>query len=70
VQDIYVWHELQGQSADEIVAAFPHLSHAGVYAALTYFWDHRDAITGDMDRAELVVEQVKGQYPSKLRPAT
>jgi uncharacterized protein (DUF433 family) len=34
VQDIYVWHQLQGQSADEIVANFPHLTLADVYGAL------------------------------------
>jgi uncharacterized protein (DUF433 family) len=68
VQDIYIWHELQGESADEIVSTFPHLSHADVYAALTYFWDHREAITQDMDRTDLMVEQLKQHYQSKLRP--
>jgi uncharacterized protein (DUF433 family) len=36
VQDIYVWYELQGKSADEIVSRFPQLSLADVFAALTY----------------------------------
>ena len=40
VQDVYVWHELQGVSADELVSRFPHLTMADVYAALSY-WDHR-----------------------------
>jgi uncharacterized protein (DUF433 family) len=44
VQDVYVWHELHGQSADQIVSEFPRLSLAGVHAALTYYWDHRDEI--------------------------
>ena len=34
VQDIYVWHDLQGLSADEIVSRFPNLTLADVYAAL------------------------------------
>ena len=44
VQDVYVWYELQGQSVEEIIANFPHLTIAGVYAALAYLWDHRDEI--------------------------
>ncbi|HEX5442744.1 MAG TPA: DUF433 domain-containing protein, partial [Pirellulales bacterium] len=42
VQDVYVWHELQGLSVDEIVSRYPQLSMADVYAALSYYWDHRD----------------------------
>src|SRR5882757_5718759 len=47
VQDIYVWHELQSRSVEEIITKFPQLTHADVYAALTYFWDNRqDAVAG------------------------
>jgi uncharacterized protein (DUF433 family) len=42
LQDVYVWHERQGLSADEIVSQFPQLSRADVYGALAYYWDHRD----------------------------
>ena len=28
VQDIYVWHELQGSTADEIVSRFPQITPA------------------------------------------
>jgi uncharacterized protein (DUF433 family) len=48
VQDIFVWHEMQGQSADAIVSQFPQLSLADVYAALAYYWDHRDEIDRQM----------------------
>ncbi len=34
VWDIHVWHNLRGQSPEQIVAAFPQLSLADVYAAL------------------------------------
>jgi uncharacterized protein (DUF433 family) len=47
VQDIYVWHEMHGQSADEIVSNFPQLSLADVHAALSYYFDHRDEIQQD-----------------------
>lgn len=42
VQDIVVWTEA-GQSPDEIVGSFPHLTLADVYAALAYYHDHREA---------------------------
>ena len=34
VWDIHVWHDLQGRTAEEIVADFPQLSVADVYAAV------------------------------------
>ena len=67
VQDIYVWHELQGQSADEIVSSFPHLTMADVYAALSYYWDHRDEIQRQMDEATAFVEQMKQKHSSPLQ---
>ncbi len=67
VQDIYVWHELQGQSVDEIVAKFPQLTHAGVYAALSYFWDNRTAILDEIKRGDELVEELKRRFPSKLK---
>ena len=66
VQDIYVWHELQGRSPDEIVSAYPQLTLASVYAALSYFWDHREAILQQIKQEEAMVEQMKPQHPSKL----
>jgi uncharacterized protein (DUF433 family) len=43
VQDVVLWTE-QGQSPDQIVADFPQLSLADVYAALAYYHDHREEI--------------------------
>lgn len=67
VQDIYVWHELQGQSADEVVSQFPHLTPADVHAALTYYFDHRDEIQQQMKASDALVEALKQKYPSKLQ---
>ena len=67
VQDIYVWHALQGQSVDEIVSKFPQLTHGGVYAALAYFWDNRAAMLAEMKAGDDLVESLKGRFPSKLR---
>ena len=66
VQDIYVWHELQGQSVDEIVAKFPQLTHGDVYAALSYFWDNRAELMAEIQRGDGLVEELKLKYPSKL----
>lgn len=72
VQDVYVWHELEGRSPDEIVSSFPQLTLADVYAALAYFWDHRDEILSQMREQDRLVQELKAQFPSKLprRPGT
>jgi uncharacterized protein (DUF433 family) len=67
VQDIYVWHELQGLSADEIVSQFPHITMADVYAALAYYWDHRGEIQRQMEEQSAFVELMKAKHPSPLK---
>jgi uncharacterized protein (DUF433 family) len=64
VQDVYVWHELQGQSPDQIVADYPQLQLAQVYAALAYYHDHRDLI-----RAEVELERREAEAASRARTA-
>ena len=49
----------QGQSPDAIVAAYPHLSLAGVYAALAFYHDNRDAIDEEIREADDDYAQVK-----------
>ncbi|MBI2479449.1 MAG: DUF433 domain-containing protein [Planctomycetia bacterium] len=66
-QDIYVRHELQGVSADEIVSRFPRITMADVYAAPAYFWDHRDEILRQMREETAFVEQMKQKHPSPLQ---
>lgn len=56
VQDIVVWHEKLGMSPDEIVHHYPTITLADVYAALAYYWDHREEI----ERA-LAEEQALGE---------
>lgn len=60
VQDIVIWTE-QGRSADEIVADFPQLSLADVYAALAYYHDHREQIDRDIREDDEFVRQMKAQ---------
>jgi uncharacterized protein (DUF433 family) len=66
VQDVYVWHELQGLSADEIVSRFQHLTMADVYAALSYYWDHREELQRQMQEETDFVEQMKQKHRSPL----
>ena len=66
VQDIYVWHELQSLSADEIVSRFPQITLAGVYSALAYYWEHRDELQRQMREESAFVEALKERSPSPL----
>jgi uncharacterized protein (DUF433 family) len=67
VQDVVVWYDRMGQSADEIVSRFPQLSLADVYAALAYYHDHRKEIDSQMEADEKFVEEMRRLYPSKLK---
>ena len=68
VQDIYVWHELQGSSADEIVSRYPQISMADVYAALAFFWEHHEELRGQMATETAIVEAIQQRHPSRLKP--
>jgi uncharacterized protein (DUF433 family) len=67
VQDIAVWHERMGLSADEIVSRYPQLTLAGVYAALAYYHDHREPIDAQMEAGQKLVAEMRRLYPSKLK---
>ena len=60
VQDIVLWTE-QRQAPDQIVADFPQLSLADVYAALAYYHDHREEIDRQIREDDQFVAQMKGQ---------
>jgi uncharacterized protein (DUF433 family) len=57
VQDIVVWTE-QGQSPDEIVTDYPHLTLADIHAALAYYFDHREEIERDIREADELVQRM------------
>jgi len=59
VWDVYVLHEQQGKSADEIIAAYPALSLPDVHAALAYYLDHKAEIDAEMKAADEYIEQLK-----------
>jgi uncharacterized protein (DUF433 family) len=61
VQHIAVWHDRMGMSPEEIGAAHPGLTLADVYAALSYYYDHRDQIDADIEADERFVAGQKAQ---------
>ena len=60
VQDVVLWTE-QGQAPDQIVADFPQLSLADVYAALAYYHDHREEIDRQIREDDETIAQMKAQ---------
>lgn len=69
VQQIAVWHELGGQSADEIALNF-ELSLAEIHAALAYYFDHQHEIDLRSREDEAFVSILKQTIPSKLPTIT
>ncbi len=59
VQDIYVSHELQGMTLNEILVAYPALTLADVHAALAYYFDHRADIQKQMQEEQAFVDAKK-----------
>jgi uncharacterized protein (DUF433 family) len=66
VQNIAVWHEQLGKSVDEIATEYD-LSVADVYAALAYYFDHREEIDATMRESDALVDELRKNNPSKLR---
>ena len=62
-QDIAIWHERLGKSADEIAAEYD-LTLADVYAALAYYFDHREEIDARMTEDRAFAEAVRACTPS------
>ncbi|HZZ43182.1 MAG TPA: DUF433 domain-containing protein [Tepidisphaeraceae bacterium] len=50
-----------GQSPDEILHAYPHLTLSDVYAALTYYYDNQDEIEKQAAEDERFVETLRQQ---------
>ena len=66
VMDIVVWHERCRWTPDEIVARYPQLTLAQVYAALSYYWDHVDEIRQAIAEEKALVDELRSQTPSKI----
>jgi len=66
VQNIAIWHERLGMSPDEIASEYD-LSLGDVYAALSYYFDHRGEIDRSIREGEAFVEALRAKTPSQLR---
>lgn len=66
VQNIVLWHERMGMSADEIATEYG-LTLADVFAALTYYYDNRAEIDDSIRADEAFVSELRKQTPSLLR---
>jgi uncharacterized protein (DUF433 family) len=66
VHDIAVWHERMGLSADEIAVEY-NLTLGDVYAALAYYFDHREEVDRQIAEGELFAEALRQQSPSLLK---
>ena len=62
VRHIVEW-EGMGKSVDEIVEMYPHLSHAQVHDALSYYCDNKEEI--DRFIRENSQESVRARYKDK-----
>ena len=64
VRDIYGHAEIRGQSPEEIVAALPHLTLAQVHAALSYYFENRQAILDEIRRDDEFVALMRDKLGS------
>jgi uncharacterized protein (DUF433 family) len=69
VQNIVIWHERMGMSADEIATNYC-LTLADVYAALAYYYDHRLTIDEAIKADEALITELRNLTPSKLPQKT
>lgn len=55
--------ERAGHSVDEMVTMYPHITHAQVYDALSYYYDHKIEIDKiiDENKEEYWKEKTKGE---------
>ena len=66
VENIVIWHERMGRSADEIATEYA-LSLADIYAALAYYFDHRVEIDQGIQGSAAFAEALRQRSPSQLQ---
>jgi uncharacterized protein (DUF433 family) len=59
VQNVVVCHERKGMSPDEILLHYPSITLSDIYAALAYYYDHREEIRTQMQDSEAMVREIK-----------
>lgn len=66
VSDVAIWHERLGMSADEIASEY-NLTLVQVYAALAYYFAHREEIDRDIAEGLAFADDLRRRTPSKIR---
>lgn len=66
VTDVVAAHVFRGESPDEIAAGYA-VSLAGVYAALAYYYEHKDEIDTDLRNQIATAKALKEQYTSDVK---
>jgi uncharacterized protein (DUF433 family) len=66
VQNIAIWHDRLGWSADEIASEY-ELDLSDIYAALAYYFANREEIDDSIDAGEAFAEKLRRQTPSLLQ---
>src|SRR5271165_3858128 len=66
VRHVVVWHEQMGMTPADIVARYPTLTLSEVYAALAYYFDHRDEIRAAIADEDRFVEALKSSSGPSL----
>lgn len=66
VQNIVIWYDRMGKSADEIATEYD-LSLSDVHAALAYYFDHRIEIDQAIDGSEIFLEFMRKNASSKVK---
>jgi len=66
VQQIVTWHERMGKSGDEIASEYD-LEMSDVYAALAYYFVHREEIDKAIEDSTNWIEEMRQRTPSLLK---
>src|SRR5689334_14973915 len=67
VKDIVNWYEWQDWSVSKVLEEFPHLTPAGIYSALAYYWDHKEELDAEWAKQDAIDQEYMRQHPSALR---
>lgn len=65
MQNVVIWHDRLGWSADEIASEY-NLDMADIYAALAYYFAHREMIDRSIEESKAFVKELHRERPSLL----
>jgi uncharacterized protein (DUF433 family) len=66
VQQIVIWHDRMGKSADEIATEY-EVELSDVHAALAYYFDHREVIDTAIQDSDAWIQELKQKTPSLVK---